>query len=204
MTQLSEPNAPLVLADGTCIDPKTGRAIREHKFVEVPTNKEAVRQVTATRKRLADLPAPPKQMNAISVVCFYSMLGLDTRDIAIATGLSEDQIGKMRMLDAYVQVQSSIVQSVVEQDADDVRQMFTANARHMATRLAELADDEDSRVAVAAVNSFLDRAGHRPADVVEHKHKVEGDLRIEFIKRDETQKVPTIDLTTENEDGYDS
>ena len=47
---------------------------------------------------------------------------------------------------------------------------------------------------MTAANNILDRAGHRPADIIEHRHKVEGGLTIEYIKNEE-QNIPTIDIT---------
>ena len=46
---------------------------------------------------------------------------------------------------------------------------------------------------MAAAKDVLDRAGHRPADVIEHKHSLEGGLTIEYI--DHKDEIPTIDIT---------
>jgi hypothetical protein len=43
----------------------------------------------------------------------------------------------------------------------------------------------------------LDRAGHRPADVVEHRVRMEGALTIEFIEKDAGKEVPTITIDKE-------
>ena len=36
---------------------------------------------------------------------------------------------------------------------------------------------------MSAARDILDRSGHRPADVVEHRHRVDGGLVIEYVKR---------------------
>jgi len=201
MTEFADANEPLVLADGTRIDPKTRKPLQEAtqngRYVQVPTHSEAVEQVTAVRRRVADLPLPPKQMNTLSVVVFYSLYGMSVEDIALATGMTVEQINTMREREEYEHATKQLVDGIVEQDRDDVRNMFARASRRAVQRLIEIADDPDSndKDVINAINSILDRAGHRPADIVEHRHRVEGGLQIEYIRRDETQRIPTIDVT---------
>lgn len=194
-------NEPLVLADGTKIDPATGKVIKDNvrKFVEVPNGRAAQAAVTKVKRKLVDMPAPPQQMNALSVVLTYTMAGLSDADIAIATGLSTEQVERMRSLEAYSQLHELVTKAIVEQDADNVRTLFAANASRAANRMLELADSENEAVAIRATADILDRAGHRPADVVEHRHAMEGGLTIRVIKQDNTQQVPVIDLNPEEE-----
>ena len=49
------------VADGTVVKPK------KQELVEVPSNTRAQKLVADTRKRIADLPAPPQSMNAVGV-----------------------------------------------------------------------------------------------------------------------------------------
>lgn len=179
--QLPQPDEPLRLADGTMIGPD-GSPIRQkrERFVEVPSNTEA-KKITAARKTLAELPAPPSQLNPVSIIVFYKLLGVSDDEIAVATGLAEDAVGRITMSKLFTEVRDNIVAAILENDADDVRTLFAQNARNLAERLVELADSEDEKVALGAVNSGLDRAGLRPADVVEHRHRVEGGLRIEYV-----------------------
>ena len=63
----------LTLADGTVIDAATGRIVggdaeddsggtgQPPRFIEVPTSLDAVAEVTRIRRRVADLPMPPKR-----------------------------------------------------------------------------------------------------------------------------------------------
>ena len=41
------------------------------------------------------------------------------------------------------------------------------------------------KYALAAAQDILDRGGHRPVDVVEHINKMDGELRIVHITKDE-------------------
>ena len=53
----------------------TGRPSVKSQMVEVPTAQEAVRIVTAARRKLSELPEVPRTMNAISVVLSYTLFG---------------------------------------------------------------------------------------------------------------------------------
>lgn len=196
-------NEPLVLADGTKIDPATGRVLKDkpkRTFTEVPTHREAQRQVTAVRRRLEELPAPPKQMNAISVVLSYSMYGLSDEDIALATGLTKQQVGTLKMSDAFTKMRDAVIEGMIESDKDDVRALISAHAKNAASRVVELLDSEDEKIALKAAADLLDRGGHRPADIVEHRHKMESGLVIEFVHKREGDDAITIDVTPEDDE----
>ena len=58
--------------------------------------------------------------------------------------------------------------------------------------------DEEGALGFAAAKDILDRAGHRPADVVEHRHRLDNSLQIEIIRKDEnTASLPVIDAEFE-------
>lgn len=200
---LASPSAPLKLADGRLVypngeivDPSEAR----NEYVEVPTNREATQLVVSARRKLADLPDVPRTMNTISVVLSYTLFGLDDVEIALATGLSELQIGTIKMNDAYTQMRDTVVGSIIASESDDVRQLFATKSRMAADTLFSVlsrSKSETNKISVA--RDILDRAGHRPADVVEHRHKLDGGLTIEIIQRD-TKVVPTIDLEVEPSD----
>lgn len=197
---LASPSAPLKLADGRLVyssgeivDPSEAR----NEFVEVPTNREATQLVVAARRKLADLPDVPRTMNTISVVLSYSLFGLSDEEIAIATGLTELQVGTIKMNDAYAQMRDTVVGSIIASESDDVRQMFVTNSRLATNTLLSVLHRSKSEVnKISVARDILDRAGHRPADVVEHRHKLDGGLTIEIIQRD-GKNVPTIDLEVE-------
>src|SRR5690606_41791299 len=68
--------------------------------VAVPNAVDAIKAVTKTRLKLADLPAPPAQMNPVAVVLMYRMIGLSNKDIAIAIGISVKQDRKSTRLNS--------------------------------------------------------------------------------------------------------
>ena len=78
---------------------------------------------------------------------------------------------------------------------NDVRGIFDKYAKNAAAELISQMNSKNEVARSMAAKDVLDRAGHRPADIVEHKHKVEGGLTIEYIKKDSIEPV-TIDMET--------
>ena len=189
---------PLVLADGTKINPLDGKILKDNILVEVPNTREIQRDIVAARKRIADLPLPPEQMNTLSLVMAYSVFGLSDKDIGNVLSLSQDQIHNIKMNNAYNELQQNLVQSIIHSDTTEVRDLFVLNSKTSAQLFVDTVNDTEMGIGtrLSAANNILDRAGHRPADIVEHRHKVEGGLRIEYVKKEE-QDIPTIDITPE-------
>ena len=189
---------PLILADGTKINPLDGKILKDDILVEVPNTREIQRDIVAARKRIADLPLPPEQMNTLSLVMAYSVFGLSDKDISSVLSLSEDQVHNIKMNNVYNELQQNLVQSIIHSDATEVRDLFVLNSKTSAQLFIDTVNDSEMGIGtrLSAANNILDRAGHRPADIVEHRHKVEGGLRIEYVKKEE-QDIPTIDITPE-------
>ena len=189
---------PLVLADGTKINPLDGKILKDDILVEVPNTREIQRDIVAARKRIADLPLPTEQMNTLSLVMAYSVFGLSDKDIGNVLSLSQEQIHNIKMNNVYNELQQNLVQSIIHSDTTEVRDLFVLNSKTSAQLFVDTVNDSEMGIGtrLSAANNILDRAGHRPADIVEHRHKVEGGLRIEYVKKEE-QDIPTIDITPE-------
>jgi len=193
----ADPREPLRLADGSLVYPG-GRVVRpgasgDVSMVEIPTHREAQRIITAARKKLVDLPEVPKTMNAVGAILSYTLFGLDDEEIAIATGLSALQVGKIKMSDPYTQMHETVVRTVLDSETDVVRDLLSKNATRAASVMVDALDAGSRGDRMAAARDILDRSGHRPADVVEHRHRVDGGLVIEYVKRGMTD-VPTIEM----------
>lgn len=189
---------PLVLADGTKINPLDGKILKDDILVEVPNTREIQRDIVAARKRIADLPLPTEQMNTLSLVMAYSVFGLSDKDIGSVLSLSQEQVHNIKMNNVYNELQQNLVQSIIHSDTTEVRDLFVLNSKTSAQLFVDTVNDSEMGIGtrLSAANNILDRAGHRPADIVEHRHKVEGGLRIEYVKKEE-QDIPTIDVTPE-------
>jgi hypothetical protein len=188
---------PLVLADGTNINPLDGSIVQdkqEEKYIEVPNYTDVQRHIVASHTRIADFPVPPKQMTSIGIILFYSMLGVTDHEINGITGLSEEQIGRIRMSDNYSEIQRTFLDHIVEHDIENVRSMFVEGSRVAASTMISLMKNSDSeRIQMDAAKDVLDRAGHRPVDVVEHQHKVDGGLVIKIVRPDSLDDLPVIE-----------
>lgn len=197
---------PLVLADGTRIDPSNGKIIKDSttaKYIQVPSNSEAQRIVARTRRTIGELPVPPKQMSAIALVSFYTLYGLTDTDICIAleNQLTVDQIKNIRETEAYKEFMVSAKANILNSETVTVRELFEQNALAAAEKITELARSDVEVLAFKASQDVLDRAGHRPADIVEHRHKMDGALQIVITKRDDnTNCIPMINVTPERID----
>jgi hypothetical protein len=196
MTLVADAAAPLVLADGTKIDPTSGKVIKDRKarqFVEVPAGIEAQELVAKTKRSINELPVPTKQMSGLGLVLFYSMWGLADQEIAISLGMTLEQVKNVKKLPEYRQISEDIKKTVLEHEANDVRNFFQQRAMNAAQKVVEIAEEEDGILGLKASQDILDRAGFRPADIVEHKHTMEGGLRIEVIERKERKDIPEIE-----------
>jgi hypothetical protein len=188
---------PLILADGTRIDPEQGTVIKDEILVAVPNTAEIKRDIIAAKRRLHDLPVPPKQMNTLSVILSYSLCGISDNDISTVLSLSSDQVVNIKQSDAYKEIQTIMVNNITESDSSSVRDMFVQHSQGAAQVMFDVMANPDVGVTtkMVAAKDVLDRAGQRPVDVVEHRHKMEGGLTIEYVEKKDD--IPTIDITPE-------
>jgi hypothetical protein len=190
---LPQGTEPLVLADGTMISPIDGDIVIEEVLVEVPNTEEIKREITASRKRISDLPVPPDQMNTISIIISYSLFGITDEDISNTLLVPLEQLKTIKDSDVYTSLQDQFIKNIVASDASNVRGMFEQKSANAANKVFSLMDSENETTRMVAAKDVLDRAGHRPADVIEHRHRMEGGLTIEYIEKKDD--IPTIDIT---------
>jgi hypothetical protein len=192
-------NQPLRLADGRVVYPEGEISTGPGPIsggVEVPSGPEAQRIVTAARRKLSELPEVPQTMNAVSVILSYTLFGLDDEEIAIATKLTVGQISRIKQGDAYTQMHDAVVRSVLDSETNVVRELFVKKAKQAAEVVVRAMEEGTRADRMAAARDILDRSGHRPSDVVEHRHRMDGGLVIEIVRRDGAV-VPTIEMDRE-------
>jgi len=188
--ELPEHDEPLDL-NGVSIQPS---APGGRRVVEVPSNTQAVAIVEGTRRKLADLPLAPKHLNPIACVCLYTMFGLDTQEISVATGLPSDTINKLRMSNEYSIMQRAVVDTVLEVETGEVKDYLKKASRKAAEKVHALVDSTNGDIALRAARDVLDRSGHRPADVIEHRGRLDMGLVIEVVDRQDDEGRPIIDM----------
>ena len=194
-------NEPLRLADGKLVYPD-GKVVdpnkpQQKRYIQVPTNQEAQALIVATRRKISDLPDIPKVTNPVSVVISYTLFGLSDEEIALATNLTTNQITNIKLSAVYKSMHADIINSVLSAEADTVRDIFVQKSRRAALNIADGLDSDNPAERLLASKEVLDRAGFRPADIVEHRHRIDGGLTIEVIKKD-TNNSPIIDLSLED------
>ena len=192
---------PLRLADGKLVYPG-GRVVdpaSTPQMIEVPTNREAQQLVVRTRRKLSDLPDVPRTMNAVSVVLSYTLFGLDDIEIALVTKMTEEQVTRVKATEGYAMMHESVIKSILEGETDNVRDIFSQHSRTAAGVLVEALHNGSRGDKMVAAKDFLDRAGHRPADIVEHRHRLDGGLIIEVINKDEKNVPPIIEMEIHND-----
>jgi hypothetical protein len=193
---LVDDQSPLILPDGSEVLPAEIQQPTEAQFVEVPTNSEAVAQVMRTRRSIIDLPAAPKEMNAISAVVAYKMYGLSDPDISIATSIPIEQVENMQMLDAFDEMWNAAVQNIIHSDSDNIEDMIHQSARNAVNRITHVNNNaQDPFAIIASSKDLLDR--HERSK--ERRETQENNsLRIEIIKRDETEVKPEMEFADGN------
>lgn len=192
----------IVLADGTRILPDgriDGEIVQPVKRLpKLDRNTHLTDKPFFVRQRkfIGDLPAPPKTMNAINVVLMYTMFGLGDDQIAEATGLRGGQVADLRNTEAYMQMQNAMVKAVAECEQGSVRSMISQYAMDAVEKMGELIHSDTAAVSLHAAKDILDRAGHRPADVVQHNMTMDQTLRIEFVQKSRVEpEHQLIDIT---------
>lgn len=180
---LPDPDTPLETEDGTLPPIGVPSSRFQAQNHAVPSNLEAQRQVARVHRTLKDIPVDPKQLNAVSLVAAYTLIGLSDNDIALATNLTEKQIGLIKVTEGFTYVYDAAIQAIINTEADDIRSIVSAHARTSVQTIANLRDSSEfDQVRLSAAKDLLDRAGHRPADVIEHRHSLDGELRINVIE----------------------
>ena len=138
-------------------------------------------------------------MNTISVILSYTLFGISDDDISNIISLPIEQVVNIKKLDAYGELQTQFVKNIVESDLSDVRGMFVQQSRGAANVMFSAMNNEENGITtrMTAAKDVLDRAGQRPVDVVEHRHRMEGGLTIEYVEKKDD--IPTIDITPNGE-----
>lgn len=192
MAKLPPPNTPLQLPDGTAIAPSVANTFTR---VAIPSNTEARRLVSNTNRKLAELPAMPKQLNSYAAILVYTASGLSDDEISVATKFTREQIALLRAQPAYAQLESFIIDAVKQEAAVEVKSILASGEIKAATRVIELIDSEDDKIALAASKDLLDRGGHKAAEKLDIRADMLNTFRIEVV--DKRNAVPTIDMETD-------
>lgn len=177
MTTITLPNGKVV----TKIEPNQNK-----DALILKSNTQLQIEEAKARRKIDDLPIKNSKMNTISVVLSYYLFGLSNKDISLITKLPEEQINSIIMLPAFSEMMQSVTKSIIEKDTDDVRNFIATQTKKAAKKVVDIMENAAPKFALEAAKDILDRGGHRPVDIVEHINRMDGELRIVHIKKDES------------------
>ena len=90
------------------------------------------------------------------------------------------------MLPAFSEMMNEVTKAIIEKDTDDVRNYISMQTKAAAKKVVDIMENGPVKYALDAAKDVLDRGGHRPIDIVEYVNKMDGELRIVHIKKDES------------------
>ena len=189
-------NEPLILADGTIINPSSGRPVSEasNMFIEIPSERKAQQIVAKTRRTVADLPAAPSKTNAMAVIVFYSLYGFNEEQTAIAINSNVETVAKAKQSKIYKDLLSAAQESFVASAEDEVRSLIQQNAVAAVSKVIEHARGDNEVLSFKASQDILDRAGHRPVDKVAIDVQNTQTLNIVYTKADTDDNIVEADF----------
>lgn len=202
------------LADGCEISTKSGRVLNmaEFKGKEGGVDLERMSLSDATNylmdnfdnafkglenRRREDLPTDGNAMTVTALICVYELFGLNVFDMANVLNCTEADIERVRESDAYGEFGHAVMENALKINAKEVNGIMEGFSKVAAMAMVKeslLAEEAKDRI--TAAKDIMDRSGFRPADIVEYRHKHEGELVIRHIVKDETRErdMPVIDV----------
>lgn len=182
-----------VFKDGKVVPLKVVEPVAVEEEDEVTsTDLDPSKLVVPTQKKLRDLPENTRTMNGISAVLCYSLFGLNDDDIAEAIGTTIDRVESIKKLPSYTAMRNDVITNVISAEQSDVRELFVKHSRRAVHTVVDAMNAKKTADRLKAAGDILDRSGFRPADVVEHRHRLEGGLTIEVVRKDGA--APVIDM----------
>jgi transposase len=161
--------------DGRTVQPS---AVATFERINVPSMREAQRLVASTRRKLIDLPGTPQQLTAYGAIIAYTASGISNAEIGVALGISAEQVAQIKRTAAYQSMEHSVIEAARRVAEHEVQQILASKETKAATRLTELVESVDEKVALTAARDVLDRRGHKPAEKVDVRQQMESTFRI--------------------------
>jgi hypothetical protein len=135
------------------------------------------------------LPDNPDNLKIINNILIYSLLGFRNNDIADLMSISPVQIDTIKQLKSYDRMVELVIDRVITNDSDSIRQAFHFTAKQAIEKLNTLLNSSNERVVLATAKDLLDRGGFRPAEMTESRNKLDNGLVIEYVSKDKAQAI---------------
>lgn len=161
--------------------------VSENSIIKIKTNAQLQLEDARVRRKIDELPLQNGKMNTISVILSYYLFGLSVNDISILTKIPNDQINNIISSSMFNEMVEKITKSIIQSDQSNVREFLQQQTKKAATKVVEIMENAPTKYALLAAQDILDRSGHRPVDIVEHINKMDAELRIVHITKDENK-----------------
>lgn len=160
----------------------------QQNVVKIKTNTQLQQEDAEVRRKLSDLP-DLSNVNIISQVLCYNLYGLSLQDISTVTKIPLENVQTIVMSQDFADYKKKMLASIKELDEGDVRNYLSKASKRAAEKVVDIMQNcANPKFSLAAAQDILDRSGQRPVDVVEHKMKVDNELRILYITKNDNEK----------------
>lgn len=183
--RLQLPDGSVVLNNGKVVKPVAVSQPGVQMSREIASGRQAAAILDKQSRKLGDLPDVPEKMNAFCAVITYSMLGLDDAEIATALKTTQDNIRKLKDLDAYQQLVAMFDTTIFEDNKRAANHMLAQASRKATQRMIDAIDSEREDIAVVASRDVMKAAG---VGQQEEQTKRVGGLNIRIIRKGEQQE----------------
>jgi hypothetical protein len=183
--RLTLQDGSVVLNNGKVLKPMEVKQPAVEMSREIKSGREAAVILEKQSRKLGDLPDVPEKMNAFCAVITYSMLGLSDADIAIALKTSEQNVKKLKDLDAYQQLVQMFDTTVFEDNKRAANHMLAQASQRATQRMIDGIDSNREDIAIVAARDVMKLAG---IGQQEEKTQRIGGLNIRIIRKGEQQE----------------
>lgn len=178
--QLAKAGDPLVTPNGEVIEPDEDMD-DGMDIASIPPSTavpfKAYRPIA--RRVIQDLRAPAQAINVVAVVLTYTLLGISDSEIAEATGLSAQDINKVRDSRIYSESFSNVMQELINANSEYIECRIAAYSGLALNNIADIAMRAKNKTLKFTANKdLLDRAGHRPQDQAGRQNQGLNELHI--------------------------
>lgn len=152
----------LQLRDGRSIDLKKKSVVRQDEDEEVQATEPLPSMQPKARVglKLEDLPAGPKQMNAVCAIIGYRLLGMSDSDIAHALGCTDAQLFSIVNSEAFTKSWQDCIDAFVAGQSATARDLIASSAVQAAqTLVTVMKTSRNEGNKMRAAESVLNRMG---------------------------------------------
>lgn len=177
--ELARVGDPLVTPNGEIFEPEAEED-PEAPILPPPSTAvpfKAYRPIA--RRVVSDLRAPSQAINVSAVVLVYTLLGISDSEICEATGLSAQDVAKVRDSRIYSESFSNVMTELINANSEYIECRLSSYSGLALNNIARIAMTAKSKtLKFHASKDLLDRAGHRPQDQAGRQNQGLNELHI--------------------------